>query len=1221
MLLTTSFSCGLFWGPDRLLFYNDGYSQILGPLHPEALGRSAPLVWGEVIWPMIEGDVQHAFDGMAASQQGKQFFFARPTYLMEAYYLFTISPVLLNDEGHIEGCLVLAMDETARLLHERREVCLRNLGARAGNILPIKGTCVAASETFSQAGADIPFSLMYLIEGHNDHKHCVLASTSGIDENHPKVPLSIPIKSGTPTVWAVDEVLRTGDVVEIFDLISWNLPGGVWPENTTEAVVIPVFGMRQDIIGVLVLGISARRKLDPAYRNFHTLVGRQLSSNLSIAQSAEEERFKREEMAKLDRAKTTFFSSVSHELRTPLTLILGPIEHLLRENEISQSVRDELSVVNRNALRLLKLVTNLLDFSRVEAGRMQAMYRPTDLGLMVQDLCAVFRSAIQRANLELVVDIKPSRERVYVDADMIEKIIYNLLSNALKCTFEGRICVHFEIVDQSAKILVSDTGVGIPESQLSHVFERFHRVEQVYKRSTEGTGIGLALTMELVKLHGGTVRVESTLVQGSTFTVEIPLGRAHLPDDRIEESSVNNRATGSLDLQFLEEPKGWLPNGEKDTSPPALTMPASDVGRNAPKPQAWSSIGAVDTAAPQSYILVCDDNADLLSFIQSLLSPHWRCKTARDGQEALEMCKRHPPGLIVSDVSMPVLDGFGLISRIRAIESLKLTPIILLSARAGEEARVEGLERGADDYLSKPFGARELIARTRIHLELGRLRRELAHMGRLSPVGIYRSNREGVVLYRSQRMCEISGGQADDAGMACVHPDDMAMVKRVWEESLASGQSGKAEFRFLRPDGSVIWCISQWIPETDEDGVVIGFVGATTDITERVELQAKQLAEAEENRKSQEMFIDMISHEIRNPLSGVLGNVDLLRASISARKAFAEKLASDTSNKYWESILKHAYKQIAVDEESLDAIESCAQHQRVITDDVLNLSKLKSGTFVRAREPFQPVKCVKAAINMFKAQMQQKLIDFSLSVQWEDEKVYGDPERLNQVLINLLGNAVKFTEKRDVRRIDVTVKPVPGDGHFTNLCIAVSDTGIGMSAEAQSKLFERFSQATIRTHREYGGTGLGLHISKQMVHVMGGDITVESELGKGTTFSVFIPVIRDTTAVKEVETARKPDADRPLIPVKTSEPILKNVNSRKVDGTGISVLIVEDNRINQRVLKRQLDRVGFTTLLADNGQEALDIFKGGNKIDIVLMDIEVFADMCFASRLNAPALN
>ncbi|MGH9337762.1 MAG: GAF domain-containing sensor histidine kinase, partial [Vicinamibacteria bacterium] len=338
-------------------------------------------------------------------------------------------------------------------------------------------------------------------------------------------------------------------------------PEGPWSDPPDVAVVLPIpSNIPHQPVGILVAGVSARLKLDEFYRGFLELVTTQVSTAIANARAYEEEKRRAEALAELDRAKTAFFSNVSHEFRTPLTLLLGPTEDLLTSRgALPPQAREQLIVVHRNALRLQKLVNTLLDFSRIEAGRIEACYQPTDLTAVTADLASVFRSAIERAGLRLIVDLPPLAHPVYVDGEMWEKIVSNLLSNAFKFTFEGEIEVELRPAGDAVALSIRDTGMGIPEHELPHVFERFHRVQQTRGRTHEGSGIGLSLVQELVKLHGGSVSVESVEGGGSTFNVSIPIGSAHLPKERIG----SGRTLDSTMLKapvFVEEALRWLPD-------------------------------------------------------------------------------------------------------------------------------------------------------------------------------------------------------------------------------------------------------------------------------------------------------------------------------------------------------------------------------------------------------------------------------------------------------------------------------------------------------------------------------------------------------------------------------------------------------------------------------------------------------------------------------------
>lgn len=422
-----------------------------------------------------------------------------------------------------------------------------------------------------------------------------------------------------------------------------------------------------------------------------------------------------EQLAELDKAKTAFFSNISHEFRTPLTLLLGPVEDGLGDTQehLPPRHRERLELVHHNAMRLLKLVNALLDFSRIEAGRIRATYAPADISRLTTELASAFRSAIEKAGLHFVIDCAALSEPAYVDREMWEKIVLNLVSNAFKFTFQGEIAVRLREEERHYTLSVQDTGVGIAEDQLAHIFERFHRVQGAKSRSYEGTGIGLSLVEELVKLHGGTVSVVSGVGKGTTFTVLIPKGKAHLPAEAIGSPDAAGLTAGNAPI-FAEEALRWLP--------------CEDHSRGAGPARSESGAPEEDqTGSLLARILLADDNADLRAYVTGLLAPSYRVEAVVDGQAALELARERPPDLVLSDVMMPRLDGFGLLRGLRSNARTRTIPVILLSARAGEESAVEGLEAGADDYLVKPFSARELLARVRTHLDLARVRRGWAN--------------------------------------------------------------------------------------------------------------------------------------------------------------------------------------------------------------------------------------------------------------------------------------------------------------------------------------------------------------------------------------------------------------------------------------------------------------------------------------------------------------
>ncbi|MFP2902780.1 sensor histidine kinase, partial [Corallococcus sp. 4LFB] len=391
------------------------------------------------------------------------------------------------------------------------------------------------------------------------------------------LPAQQSLSAGAGTDWPFAEAARTGDAVVVKDLGQRlrNLPGGRWNTPPSLAVVRALTRPGQARpYGFLVGGVSPRRRLDAPYHAFFQGTAEQVAAALANARAYQEERQRAEELATLDRAKTAFFSNISHELRTPLTLLLGPTEDALASPERTLQ-GDALETVHRNGVRLRKLVNTLLDFARIEAGRVRATYEPTDLAALTAGLASAFRSAIERAGLVLDVDCPPLPEPAWVDHEMWEKIVLNLISNALKFTFSGTITVAQAQRDGHLELRVTDTGTGIPAHELPRLFERFHRVHGARARSHEGSGIGLALVHELVRLHGGTLTVQSELDRGTTFTVRIPTGFAHLPPEHVSSARSQRPLPAGAD-SYVRDALGWLTDlpaapGEDRAPPESIT--------------------------------------------------------------------------------------------------------------------------------------------------------------------------------------------------------------------------------------------------------------------------------------------------------------------------------------------------------------------------------------------------------------------------------------------------------------------------------------------------------------------------------------------------------------------------------------------------------------------------------------------------------------------------
>jgi signal transduction histidine kinase len=735
--LNSRFPMVLWWGPEFVMLYNDPYRPMLGATkHPKGLGRPGIESWPE-IWDIIGEQLGSVLKrGEATWSEDLLLAVDRYDYLEEAYFTYSYSPIKATD-ATVGGVFTAVSETTDRVLNERRMRILRELAARTAESKSVREACCTFAEVLGDNNPDIPFALIYLVD--DDARGVSLAASAGLQGSsyHPADHLASDENDG----WSIARAVRHGGSVVLDDLhLRFGaLPGGAWPEPTTRAIVsaIAKSGQRAGVTGVLIAGINPRRALDDPYRRFFDLVTGQMATAVANARAYEEERRRSEALAEIDRAKTTFFSNASHEFRTPLSLMLGPLEDILVRHPRAATIvseRRDLELMHRNGLRLLKLVNTLLDFSRIEAGRIQAVYEPVDLAAYTVELASTFRSAMSRAGLCFSIDCPPLPGPVYVDRDMWEKIVLNLVSNAFKYTLDGEVAVVLRAAGTSVELFIRDTGVGIPEPELPRIFERFHRVEGQQGRTMEGTGIGLALVQELVKLHGGMVRAQSVLGRGTIFTVTIPTGTAHLPSERIGgERTV--APTGVRPEAFVEEALRWLPDGG---APREVAIERELIG---PRP----AVAATERAA----VLVADDNADMLEYVRRLLATRYEVDVVPDGQAALDAARTRRPDLILTDVMMPRLDGFGLLKAVRADGALRDVPVVLLSARAGEESKVEGLEAGADDYLLKPFSARELIARVDANLQMARLRHEtgeserryravqmeLAHANRVATLG------------------------------------------------------------------------------------------------------------------------------------------------------------------------------------------------------------------------------------------------------------------------------------------------------------------------------------------------------------------------------------------------------------------------------------------------------------------------------------------------------
>ncbi|WP_432824951.1 SpoIIE family protein phosphatase [Dactylosporangium sp. CA-092794] len=841
VMLGSRFPMWMAWGPQLTFLCNDAYRRdTLGKKYPWALGRPSHEVWAEA-WDEAGPRIRSVLEtGQATWDEGLRLFLSRSGYIEETYHTFSYSP-LTDDDGAIAGMLCVVNEETDRVIGERRMATLRDLSAGLGATQSEAELFGAVARHLGARPDDLPFTLTFLVD---DGDETELAGSTGVPAGHP---------CADPAVWPVaDAALTIGGLT--------GLPSGAWEEPPTEARLVPLprpGGGRP--YGFLVAGLNRYRPFDAAYAGFVDLVAGQIAARLATARAYEGERRRAESLAELDRAKTAFFTNVSHEFRTPLTLLLGPAEDALADTAapLPGAHRGRLEVIRRNAERLHKLVNTLLDFSQLESGRLEARLEPLDLARVTTELAGMFASAAERAGLELVVDCPPLPRPVRADHEMWAKITLNLLSNAIKFTFTGSITVRLVPDGDGVELSVADTGAGIEPADQLRLFDRFHRVQGARSRTHEGSGIGLALVAELTALHGGTVGVRSRPHEGSTFTVRIPYG----PDTAADASPAAGGDTATQVRGFLAEVDRWI--GAPFAGPPPVEP---------------------DPGAPR--VLVVDDNADMREYIRRVLDADYRVTEAADGAEALRRLRAEPPDLVLTDVMMPALDGFGLIAALRADEAAGHLPVIMLSARAGDEATVEGLDAGADDYLIKPFSPRELRARVRANLEFDRIRRTrdelqrnrelLDQAQRLASVGSWELDLATGDIRGSEEFLRQFGVTAaellDEHGRQLinsrVHPDDRDRVDAAIDAAV-EGAPLDYECRVRMPGGEMR--IFRTIGELERDaaGNPVRLRGSNQDITEqrRGEQAVAAAAAAQEAAAREHRIADQLQRSLLPPLT------------------------------------------------------------------------------------------------------------------------------------------------------------------------------------------------------------------------------------------------------------------------------------------------------------------------------------------------------------------
>jgi len=1106
IVLTSRFSMWMGWGDDLAFLYNDAYRvDTLGTKHPRVLGIPTREAWHEIwseIGPRIAGVLA---DGRATWDDGLMLILERNGYREETYHTFSYSP-LHDDDGRVRGVLCVVIEETGRLIGERRVGLLGQFASETTGSKTGEDLFAGLERSIAAESRDLPFTLTYLFD--EAGKTARLASHTGFTAAQAGVAPTIEIDAGAP--WQLQGLRDTGRSAEVALDAGW--PSGPWSASPTRAFVVPIAQQGQARpAGAFVAGISPHRTFDAAYREFVTLLVGQLAAGLANADAYEAERRRAESLAELDRAKTAFFSNVSHEFRTPLTLMLSPLGGLLADPDVAGALHDELATMHRNGLRLLKLVNTMLDFSRIEAGRAAARLVPTDLAQLTSDLASVFRAATDKAGLALRVVCPPLDVPVRVDRDMWEKIVLNLVSNAFKFTLDGEIAVALARRDDQVELTVRDTGCGIPAAELPRVFERFHRVDGTRGRTHEGTGIGLALVQELVRLHGGSIAVASEPGTGTAFTVAIPIGAAQATGAPVDGDLPDRRAEANA---YAEEAMRWLPDEPSVGPAPAL-------GLERPR------------------LIVADDNADMRDYLRRLLG-RWDVETVANGHQALAAIRARRPDLVITDVMMPELDGFGLIAAIRADPELGDLPVIMLSARAGEEARIEGLEAGATDYLGKPFAARELLVRVETQLLRAAVRsaeavhaRRLATIFEQAPVAMAILRGPEHVFEIANPPCRRVFGGRDVVGRAVAQALPEIVPQGIIELLDGVFHTGRpfvghsVAIQLPAPgEGSPAEVVFDAIfqPLLDAAGRVTGIAVIGHDVT----ALAVARRDAETANRAKDEFLAMLGHELRNPLAPIMTALELMR------------LRSDLG----------AERERAV-------IERQVHHLVGLVDDLLDVSRITRGKVELRAQPLEISDVVARSIEVVSPLLEEHRHVLTVDVP-RGLVVHGDPARLAQVVSNLLTNAAKYTPRGG--QIAVTATAEAGQ-----LTLRVTDNGLGIEAAMLRRIFEPFAQERQSIDRARGGLGLGLAIVDNLVKLHGGTVAAASEgRGRGSQFTVWLPLI-----------------DRP------AEALAPARELGAAASGDARILIIDDNIDAAQLLADLLAAGGYHTLAAHDGPSAL----------------------------------
>lgn len=1095
IMLANRFPMLLWWGPQYISLYNDAYAPIFGTKHPWALGLPVKECWSEV-WEVLQPLIDTPFQGGPSTWiEDFLLLINRNDSLEEAHFTVAYSPVPDSSvESGIGGVLASVHEITEKIINERAMGTLRELGAVAFEEKSLDVIYRNLAQALAKNNKDFPFALVYKITG--DKNTVTVAASTGININQNVFPAQIEIAQPTEATKDFCEAFSENKIV-VSNIIEQDrtFPKGVWETAPTQFVHIPISAAGASHPYCIVsAALNPYRKFDNTFKEFCQLIGERVSIEINKMLALEEEINRSESLAEIDRAKTVFFSNISHEFRTPLTLILGPLEELLKQPESNFSQKNLLSLetTHRNAMRLLKLVNTLLDFSTIESGKQQANFVLTDISSFTNKLAETFQDLMDKAGLKFNINIDIVSQPVYVDKQMWEKIVFNLLSNAFKYTLNGAISLNLTSKNDKVLLEVKDTGTGIPQKELVKIFDRFHRVQGAQGRTHEGSGIGLSFIKELVNLHGGTIIAASEEEKGSTFTVTIPTGKKHLPAGQI--SNDESFFTEISSNVYLEEAAALL----------------EDV----PAKSNLESTLQKDRKKENGTVLIVEDNADMRQYLSTLLEKNYNIVTAENGMDALHKIQNKQPTVVITDMMMPVMDGAHLIHELKSNPATSRLPVIILSARAGEEARIDGYDIGADDYLVKPFSAKELLSRVRAQIKIVKLRNEMEENVR----NLFMEAPAMICIFRGpQHVYEL----ANDIYLEVIGNRDVLgqPIRKALPELEGSGiyeildtvySTGKpfvgseVPVKLDRGNGKLEETYFNFVyqPSHNSEGIIEGILVFGVNVTDQVsarrkieesekELEQKVIERTEELKekntqlknmnKELEAFTYISSHDLQEPLR----KIQTFAGRISEKE---EQNLSDQGKDYFARM------------------QDAAKRMQILIQDLLNFSRISN-----TDRKFEYVD-LNAIINEVKEELKEVIETKNAAIEVE---ILCKPKvisfQFRQLLYNLISNALKFS-KSDVPTQIVITSLIAKGSELNNeslqaekeyFHISVSDNGIGFEEHFSDKIFEVFQR--LHDKSKYAGTGIGLAIVKKIVDNHNGIITAKSQLGKGALFDIYLP--------------------------------------------------------------------------------------------------------------------